>query len=386
MQFYYNQFLAKHWNQLVTMLEDNYQTPENMDDTVIMGLHCHNSMKHIKQQVTDRKLILYQTEPLIDGAHWHPIDKIISNIEGADEVWDYDLENIEILRSYGIEAKFCPPAFSHRLKRINNIDNPDIDVLFYGSHSTHRYELLRDMNATMINNERTTDFLMNGNIVWLYNITDDLLDHFIARSKIILNLKPFDHTVRQQQTRIYYPLINDKCILSERCNINYFGDTIHEFTGLEELKEKIIYLLENDNWRNIKQNHAGWIGAKDKSKTAVFYHLNQKDNWEIPFYEKIQKLQATKVYDTADYIHIGINGKKQLPISLDKINRVKYNSNLNSENENDTLLDVYNFSKVNPDYKILYLSENATDFWWTNSNYISTLNPSRLNEILFEIE
>lgn len=378
MIFYYNQFLSKHWNQLVTMLEDNYQTEENIDDLIILGLHCHHNMKFCKERFgPDKRLILYQTEPLIEGTHWHSVDNIINNIDGADEVWDYDLENIDILRSNGIEAKFRPPAYSERLKKINNIENPDIDILFYGSHSTHRYEFLRDMIMTMVNSEDTMDFLMNRNVVWLYNITDDLLDHFISRSKIILNLKPHEHTVRQQQTRIYYPLINGKCVLSERCNINYFGDTIHEFTGIEELKQKVVYLLQNDNWKKIKPNHKGWIGAKDKSRIAVFCHIDQ----EILLQEQIEKLKASYVYEDADYIHVGVSGSIKLPVSLDKVNRIKYNSD-----ENNILVDLYNFSKANPDYKILYVGKDDRDFWWTDSNYVATLNVNNLNEIFIEME
>jgi hypothetical protein len=372
--FYYNQFLAKHWNQLVTMVEDNYIAGYNQSDYVVMGLHCHHSMITYKQEIEpDSKLILYQTEPLVSGQHWHSVQKIIDNINGVDEVWDYDFENIDILRSNGIEARFAPPAYSERLKRVNNIDNPDIDVLFYGCHSTHRYEYLRDLITTMKNDETTTDFLMNRNVVWLYNITDDLLDEFIGRSKIILNLKPYEHTVRQQQTRIYYPLINDKCVLSERCNINYFGDTIHEFSGIEEMKQKVVHLLQDDNWRKRKPNHRGWIGAKDKSKIAIFYHVYQVHNWPKVFEEQIGNLQYSGLYDEADYIHIGINGINALPFTLNKVNRVKYNQNHGSEI--DTLTDLYNFAKVNPEYRILYFHTKGVSHF--NSPYAANVDSWR---------
>lgn len=354
MIFHYNNFLSKHWIQLSKMLEDSYMTPENEDSVVIMGLHCHYGMQQCKRELaSDKKLILYQTEPLVNGEHWHSIDKIINNINGADEVWDYDLENIEILRSHGIEAKFCPPAYSERLsKSITNIENPDIDILFYGSYSEHRYKILHDLHMEMPNNNYTRDFLMNRNIVWLHNITDSQLDHFIGRSKIVLNLKPYEHTVRQQQTRIYYPLINNKCVLSEKCNINYFGDNIYEFDSIPELHERVLYLLENDNWSKRKINHLGWVGTQNKSKIAVFYHVCQVNNWFNMFQEQISKLQKSGLYDDADYIHIGINGETPLPLKLFKANRIKFNKNFYSEI--DTLIDLYNFARANPDYKILY--------------------------------
>lgn len=361
MIYYYKQFLAKHWHQLSVMLDSCYQTAENQKDTVIMGLHCHKSVEELKLELnTNNRVILYQTEPLIDGPHWHPIEKIINNIRGSDEVWDYDLENIDILRSHGIEAKFTPPAYTETLRRVNNVDNPDIDVLFYGSYSEYRYKMLHNLHMQMENNEHTHDFLMNRNIVWLQNVTDTQLDEFIGRSKIILNLKPFEHTVRQQQTRIYYPLINDKCVLSEKCNINYFGDNINEFDSMPELHEKVIHLLKDDNWRIRKPNHRGWIGAKDKSNIAIFYHVYPVNNWVEVFEEQICKLQRSGLYDEADYIHVGVNSENIIPYKFNKINRIKYNVNFTSEI--DTLTDLYNFAKVNPNYKILYFHTKGVSF------------------------
>lgn len=86
--------------------------------------------------------------------------------------------------------------------------------------------------------------------VWINNIDGALLDEYIAKSKIILNINPYDGATRQQQSRIFYPLINEKCVVSQTSNRNYFGDNIYEFTTKYDLKEKLEFLLQNDRWKD----------------------------------------------------------------------------------------------------------------------------------------
>jgi hypothetical protein len=84
---------------------------------------------------------------------------------------------------------------------------------------------------------------------------DHLLEEMIGRSKIILNINPYEGECRQQQTRIFYPLINNKCVLSQKSSINYYDNLITEYTDWKDLYQKMIHLLENDRWKDYTYNN-----------------------------------------------------------------------------------------------------------------------------------
>lgn len=353
MIFHYKKHLAHFWIQLANMLEDSYLEPEHSDAHVLLGCYVDNKVLDLKRELNASKIIVYQTEPLIDG-HWFSTDRILKNIEGADEIWDYDLQNIEMLRKRGIEAKFKPPAYSDRLRTIKPVESEDIDVLFYGSITDYRHNTIRTMLYDQALTNKMFDFLINMNFVWLYNITDHKLDDYIARSKVILNMRPYENATRQQQTRIYYPIINNKCVLSEKSEINYFGDSITEYEGVDDLSNKLYSLIQDGNWRVKTSNYGNWIGnKKTRSKIAIFYHLFQAGDWKNILEEQMVKLQRSGLYDAADYIHIGVNGDEPLPWHLAKINRIKRNTR--DDLEADTLSDLQEFCLANPDYKVVYL-------------------------------
>lgn len=249
MQYYYsNEQLPSHWHDIVTMVEENYRTQDNANDVFLLGCYMHYGVEKVVKQIysekTYNKVIAYQLEPLVSN-HWWTVDRIIEKLKGADEVWDYDLDNIEILAKHGIKAEYRPFVYTHNLKRINNLNDKTIDVLFYGTFTDYRYDIVKNM---IYYPSPTVKELNHIKFVWIHNMSGDLLDDYISKSKIILNLNPYDGETRQQQSRIFYALINEKCVLSQRSNRNYFGDNIYEFSNKYELKEKLTVLLQNDKW------------------------------------------------------------------------------------------------------------------------------------------
>jgi hypothetical protein len=244
MIFYKLKIISSLWDDLEIMVKNHYETEENTNSVLCLGTYLHQSVDEIKLKFLGKKVIVYQLEQLVDN-HWWSIEHIINNIKNADEIWDYDLENIQVLKSYGISAKFMPIKYTESLKRIENKKDPDIDVLFYGTLTPRRYNII----ANMIN----SDYYYNHiNFVYLFNFDDKKLDDYISRSKIILNIHPNENH-RQEQVRIYYPLINNKCVISEISSINYFGDLILEREP-EYFRNTIFYYLQNDLWKSDFEN------------------------------------------------------------------------------------------------------------------------------------
>jgi hypothetical protein len=88
-----------------------------------------------------------------------------------------------------------------------------------------------------------------ANIVWLLNDFNDVLDRYIERSKIILNIH-FYETAIQEQVRLFYPMINNKCIVSETSRRNYYGNIIRQAPP-ESLGAACKYLLETNGWKSV---------------------------------------------------------------------------------------------------------------------------------------
>jgi hypothetical protein len=205
--------------------------------------------------------------------HWWKTDAIIESLQGADEVWDYDLDNIEILKQHGIDAKFKPFLYTKALNTIVSNNEPEIDVLFYGTPTAYRGDFFEYFSKSFVHYEgRTSELYQTMNIVNLYNISDHRLSEYIARSKIILNLNPYDGTTIQQQTRIFYPLSNGKCVMSQKSNRNYFGNCIVEFTDCQDFGEKAIELIKTGKWRDYPKFPNSLSFSKDQQDSQSFFN------------------------------------------------------------------------------------------------------------------
>ena len=288
------------WDMLKMMVLDNYLNDSTKDHAIIFEGYLHDSIDNIRKQITTSydKLVVYQLEPLVPN-HWWTTDHIINRIRDADEIWDYDLQNIEILNSHGLNnVKFKPIRYSSSLKRIDNNVEQDIDVLFYGSPMNYRTTYVQRIVQSM---DRHIVY-GNCNFVWLvHNVTDKRLDDFIARSKIILNINPYEGPTRQQQTRIFYPLINGKCVLSEASEINYFGLNINQFSNFKNLGEALRNLLSNNNW---KPRHNFSSLLLNQNYFAIFYFIDtEQPAWQKQMITNIEILQRNGLYDMADYMH-----------------------------------------------------------------------------------
>lgn len=57
---------------------------------------------------------------------------------------------------------------------------------------------------------------------------------------------------------------------------------------------------------------------KLNNKIAIFYHVGQFGDWRRLFHEQINSLVISGLYHAADFIHIGVNGEEELPFKFSK--------------------------------------------------------------------
>jgi hypothetical protein len=197
------------------------------------------------------KVIFYDMEHIF-AADTNTLDSKIERFgniaKRVDEFWTYSLENQKSLKNLGFDnVKFLPFRYTESLRKhfadLNETKgyNPPIDILFYGNMTQYRYDLiikpLEELGLTFLT---------------AHAVTGDKLDWLLINSKIILNTKSFENYYNQNVVRSFYPVINNKCVLSQHSNDDhYMGDSIEYFTDGKDLKQKIIELIVNDKWREI---------------------------------------------------------------------------------------------------------------------------------------
>ena len=82
--------------------------PEFADTVFILGhVDTRCTLDGMRKKYPNKKLVVYQLEQMYNGCKYAN-KHVFEWLEGADEIWDYDLDNIEWLAKKGIQASFHP--------------------------------------------------------------------------------------------------------------------------------------------------------------------------------------------------------------------------------------------------------------------------------------
>jgi hypothetical protein len=163
-------------------------------------------MNDFASQVIPNNYIVYQLEQTTgnDESKWFS-EIYIRYMKNAIEVWDYSIINYQNLKKLGIDkVKYVPLQYMKTcdtISHLNSIDK-DIDVLFYGAMNERRQAIVDQLINKGLNVVVKTH---------LWN-TDRL--EMIARSKIIINIHYYEHSIIES-ARLSYLLSNQCLIVSE---------------------------------------------------------------------------------------------------------------------------------------------------------------------------
>lgn len=249
------------------MIMSNYgNLIEYKDTLVVLGYNITFNINDIRKEYPNRKVVIYQLEQLFDNKSiWYnskssdpKLIKVTRNIrralEECDEIWDYDLDNIDFIKSEGVTTKIkhIPLEYTSKLIKENKIENPKYDLLFFGTINDKRAKYLLNLvekyNMCIISAKiNITDYGLEKHAITA--IFDDEIYDYIFNSKIIINLHFYDSCL-QEQVRLFELLINNRTVVSEKSIRNYFGDLIYEFENENEMYEKIDFILDNKIWEN----------------------------------------------------------------------------------------------------------------------------------------
>lgn len=217
------------------------------DLVVVLGYHAATcSIEDVRRDNPGKKIAVYQLEQLYDGA---PVinGKCGEWLRGADEIWDFDLGNISYLKKCGYSPKYVPLSFSTELAApMRPFDERDIDMLFIGTPTTYRLEMLQKMMMR-------TQFAYST--VLATGIHGAMLDELVSRCKIYVNIHATPDYRCQEQVRLFRPVSGGCCVVSERSRFNEFGKAIIE-CGFHDIGPTCIQLLHTGDWRGISEGAA----------------------------------------------------------------------------------------------------------------------------------
>ena len=159
------------------------------------------------------------------------VDDRFATLHAKFTLWDYDAYNVDQLSNrFGLKATFVPLGFALTLSRVPQLRDADkdIDVLFYGNHNPHR--------------QAVVDYLSNAGVAvtWPRRAFGDERDGLIARARVVLSLRFWNHTEETSKiSRQLYLLANRVAVVAEisgtAAERSYFADGIAFANTLPEL-------------------------------------------------------------------------------------------------------------------------------------------------------
>lgn len=204
-------YLASHpaFNDTIDSLRNEFKD-DTTNDVIVCGAHDFSrsqSIDALKKKYS--RVIVFNQEPLTATQRQFMHKGYFTWLKQADEVWDYDEQNIEVLKLIRPDVKL------HILKPYKDwsVYKPvakDIDILFYGSMNEHRAKILNELKKKY-------------KVVVLQNAWGTILDNYIMRSKILLNLHFYYESSMQEQARMIRWIGSPCRIISEKSHNNYLN-------------------------------------------------------------------------------------------------------------------------------------------------------------------
>ena len=216
-------FLASHpaFNDTIDSLKNEFKDDKS-NNVIICGAHDFSRTQSIDlYKKKYDKVIVFNQEPLTATQRQFMHKGYFTWLKQADEVWDYDEQNIEVLKLIRPDVKL------HILKPYKDWSKyapvaKDIDILFYGSMNEHRAKILNELK------KKYKVVILNSWDRWV-------IDNHIMRSKVLLKLHYYYESSMQEQARMIRWIGSPCRIVSEKSWKNYLGVEEFEYEDLMNL-------------------------------------------------------------------------------------------------------------------------------------------------------
>ena len=204
------QFVQSHpaFNDTIDSLKHEFRE-DRSNSVIICGAHELSRRQNIEDYKKKYgRTIVFNQEPLLAKQRQFMHIGYFAWLSMADEVWDYDEENLKVLKLIRPDVRL---HVLHPYKVWPAESKKDNDILFYGSMNDHRRKILGAL-------------CKRYSVKILENCWDTQeLDQWILRSKVLLNLHFYHETALQEQARMIRWIGSPCRIVSELSVHNYLN-------------------------------------------------------------------------------------------------------------------------------------------------------------------
>ena len=209
------------FNDTIDSLKNEFKDDKS-NNVIICGAHDFSRTQSIDlyKEKFD-KIIVFNQEPLTATQRQFMHQGYFAWLKQADEVWDYDEQNIEVLKLIRPDVKL------HILKPYKDwsVYKPvekDIAILFYGTMNEHRAKILNELKKKY-------------KVAVIQTWDGRVLDSYIMRSKVLLNLHFYYESSMQELARMISWIGSPSRIISEKSHNNYLNVEEIEYDDLVNL-------------------------------------------------------------------------------------------------------------------------------------------------------
>lgn len=239
-------FPNKFFENVSNMILEYFDVPERKNDLIVLS--PLTTTKEFRNKFPGKRIVIYQLEQMLGCNTYHNVGWLCKFLEGADELWDYDPLNVAWLAWQGITVdRVVPMLYTKSLEwKTPAQENPDFDVIFLGLLGQRRHKIMDSIQKYSYSKLKFS---------WVFG--DEDMEKHTQRSKISLNLHSFEPWSRQEQVRMFVPIINGRTVISEKSQLNVMEDLILECEK-DKLGQFLCEVSNSDLWRT--------FGLKAKEK------------------------------------------------------------------------------------------------------------------------
>lgn len=175
---------------------------EIYDDEKMYIIFTINNIKKLP-----KNFIVYNFEQLVTKRVWG--DSFFMKCSKAKIIFDYSLENIKVFKDKGLDAKHFPYGWTPFCEYEGSIKKKDIDVIFLGSKSVRRNNILGKLGE---------------GVYYRDNVFGEMYDEIINKAKFSLNIHYYEGSSILEVARIVPLICRGVIVISERSDDKYYDD------------------------------------------------------------------------------------------------------------------------------------------------------------------
>lgn len=224
-------------------------------------LFCSQMLSWQQIAASAKNAIIYNWEPVFPDIERFPPAYILQMQK--HHTWDYHAQNVERLRLVGVQdIHHVPVGYAPEMQRVPKGLIQDIDVLFYGYHTSRRQKVIDAIQAMGLN-------IVTSQMVGY--MKNEERDAYIARAKVVLNMHTLDSAHVFELARVGYLLANHKAVVTEISDMTEIDADMRDAVlgGPIDTLAQLCYELVHDDARRHELERRAFSTFSQRSASQV---------------------------------------------------------------------------------------------------------------------